>query len=533
MSLINTNFKKSLLFGILPLILIVLNLLDPQTAGKIAIYSLFCAWFFLNLISYLSYQIAQNHKFSPQIKIAKNIFKILFFVLVVSILFFISFEVALRVIFGVHQDSYNVMSAIFGTDLAETSEFIGQYARYLIIFSILFILGCAFYIFVFSKTQPHNKKAIVIVLGLVFVFIHINPTMRKINTFFYFYKSYSEFVSSSNELANLKDEISSNLQSLNSVKFTDEPNTFVLVIGESDTRYNWHLYGYGRDTTPQMDMIKDELLIFKNATAAAPNTIAAFINIMTNANKNNPDAYKTSPDILLLAKLGGYKTYFISNHSTDNRSIINVFASNADELILTNIGHSRGEGSFDDAVIEPYEKALKDNAKKKFIIVHLLGSHPAYHFRYPKEFSKYTYEFSDEVATKLSNEGRAKYAIAFRNLYDNSILYSDFIRTKLLVRLMENKNGRKSWLYFSDHGQDVSHNSNFSGNNYKSKEQWYVPMVFWINDYKRLNFQNELDENLSIKFDTRQIDLANINHTILGLLNISGDYYDEKLDIFK
>ncbi|MBR7514039.1 sulfatase-like hydrolase/transferase, partial [Mycobacterium tuberculosis] len=44
----------------------------------------------------------------------------------------------------------------------------------------------------------------------------------------------------------------------------DKPSTLVLVIGESTNRQRMSLYGYGRETTPELDKLKDQLAVFDN-----------------------------------------------------------------------------------------------------------------------------------------------------------------------------------------------------------------------------------------------------------------------------
>lgn len=431
----------------------------------------------------------------------------------------------MRNIFGVASDAFNVLDTVFSTDESESREFIGQYLNYILIFGGFFILSTVFYSFLFfvGKIISKFSRVKLIVFALLFVALHLNSTMRETNPYYYFYNTYNTFLKDKKTLTDLQQQIAQNIKS-SKLSYGDmnSSNTLVLVIGESETSENLHLYRYERQTTPNLDKIKDEILIFSDVKAAAPATIEAFKYIFTSANFNDKEAYKTTPSIIQIAKSAGYKTFFISNHSTDNRGIIAALTMSADEFVITNVGKSRGEGSYDESVLEPYKKALNDSAKRKFIIVHILGSHPAYDFRYPKEFNKFTYEFDDKVASKLKNAGRAKYAVVFRNLYDNSVLYNDFIKSEILKELRNSNNENKSFLYFSDHGQDVSHNDNFSGHNYKAKQQWKVPLIFWAEGIK-------FSKNRSQK----PVNLEYVNNTIIGLLGIQSDFYDEKNDIFR
>lgn len=206
------------------------------------------------------------------------------------------------------------------------------------------------------------------------------------------------------------------------------------------------------------------------------------------------------------------------------RGMYSVFTSHADKIVLTNMGTSRGESSFDKELFAPYCKALDDKAGKKLIIVHILGAHPAYNYRYPEEYNKFNISTDDAVTKELASKGRSKIAIVFRNQYDNAILYQDFILSTLLEKLQEKKLPYSAWLYISDHGQDVSRNTDFSGHNYLAKEMWEVPMLFWSSkDF----LKHDLIPSLSTPYQADVID-----HTILGLLDISGIYYNPSQDIF-
>ena len=53
----------------------------------------------------------------------------------------------------------------------------------------------------------------------------------------------------------------------------DQPKTLVLVIGESTNRQRMSLYGYQRNTTPELDKLKDQLAVFDNVVTPRPYTI--------------------------------------------------------------------------------------------------------------------------------------------------------------------------------------------------------------------------------------------------------------------
>ncbi len=336
--------------------------------------------------------------------------------IVVSLLLFanLSFQGVLRDIFGVAQDEMMIMKAIFGTDAQESYEFWLQYKPYLI--KHLALLVFSFAIFYFLVLQTSLKSQNIAISNLVFIgwvlfftIGHLEKSIRRGSPFVYFSHFYAEWRAELEEINTLNTLLAKNIKNtmLDDTKYIGEmkKNTLVWVIGESSTKHNWSLYGYERNTTPLMDSIRDELLVFQNIKAAAPITVPAFERMLTPASITHPALWKSQPNIIQIAKKAGYHTYWISNHTTDaHNGITYIFSHQADEVYMTNQGKARGEGSYDASVLPAYKRALSDPDEKKLILVHLLGSHPAYNFRYPKAYAKFSSVFDDPTAKSLSKK---------------------------------------------------------------------------------------------------------------------------------
>jgi len=442
----------------------------------------------------------------------------------------ISFHAGLRDIFGIAQDDIMIIKTLFGTDMQESWEFVVQYRYYILKYiSILLATFGLFYISVLrcADRQRHHISNRVLVAWILFALVaHLDKSMRISSPVIYFPHFYSKWQSDLTELKRLDIIMQEGVSSsrLSSMRYTAEMdrNTVVWVIGESSTKANWSLYGYGRDTTPKIESVRDELLVFDGVYAAAATTVPAFERMLTPATLADSELWREEPSLILMAKQAGYRIYWISNHTTDAYGILSIFANQADEIAMTNRGKARGEGSFDSSVLSPYTKALADPYDKKLIIVHLLGSHPAYSYRYPKKYSLYSGTFDDTVATTLLEDGRDSWAVAFRNFYDNSVQYGDEIRYRLLEILQSSKeSNNSSWLYHPDHGEDVCHHTNFSGHNKRVKEQWEIPMLFW---------SSRPLPQADITTSPYRLDV--IHNTMLGLLRVDGAYYHPKDDIF-
>jgi heptose-I-phosphate ethanolaminephosphotransferase len=192
-------------------------------------------------------------------------------------------------------------------------------------------------------------------------------------------------------------------------------------------------------------------------------------------------------------------------------------------MVLVNRGGARGEGSFDEALLPAFEEALKDPSPRKLILLHLLGAHPAYYYRYPKAFARFN-KADDAVTRQMKASGRAFWAIAMRNYYDNALLYTDFV-LKRSLELCRASGQRVAWLFVPDHGQDVAHYTNFSGHNGRARSQYEIPMIFW----RSRSFPELKVSPPSIGCRPYQTDT--LDHTLLGLMGIAGYYYDPRRDI--
>lgn len=447
--------------------------------------------------------------------------------------FYIIFLASIRTIFGLEQDSTIVMQAIFNTDIEEAKGFSIQYGRYFIIQT--FFVGGGLYLYSYFfinkkiKILEKNSKNIIyaIVVTVLCVVLYLQPSSRKASPFFYFYYGYTKMLKEENFMKDIVKILHNNFSGNSTLQSQIDKKTVILILGESDTRNNWSLYGYKRKTNPNLEKLQEQLgkklVIFKNIISADSATVGSFQKMLTSATISEPDLWQKTPSIMLIAKELGYKVTWISNQGFKNRGFVSAMASVSNDIVFTNKGVERGESSFDEELIGPYKNALNDPANKKLIIVHMIGSHPAYNYRYPKEYAYFDNLVSDEVASELSDKGRDIWAIVFRNLYDNTILYHDFILSNLLSLAVEKKDETLSWLYLADHGQDVVHNSNFSGHNHKAKEQWEIPMLFYSEGMS-------LEKNKSLANVKYQTDV--IDHTILGLMGIEGEYYNRQYDIF-
>lgn len=188
----------------------------------------------------------------------------------------------------------------------------------------------------------------------------------------------------------------------------DAPRTLVLVIGESTQRGRMSLYGYPRETTPELDALHKTdpgLTVFNNVVTSRPYTIEILQQALTFADEKNPDWYLTKPSLMNMMKQAGYKTFWITNQQTmtARNTMLTVFSKQTDKQFYMNQQRTQSAREYDSNVLEPFKAVLADPAPKKFIIVHLLGTHIKYKFRYPENQGKFDGK-TDHVPPGLSSE---------------------------------------------------------------------------------------------------------------------------------
>lgn len=256
-----------------------------------------------------------------------------------------------------------------------------------------------------------------------------------------------------------------------------KPSTLVLVIGESTNQQRMSLYGYKRQTTPLLDALNDELVAFNNVITARPYTIEALREVLTFAGEGNEDNPFSDATIMNLMKQAGYKTYWITNQQTMTKrnTLLTMFSQQADEQVYLNNNREQNARQYDSSVFTPFEDALNDDEPRKFIVVHLLGTHMKYKYRYPEEYEIFTDRA--DTPSYLTDDQLEVY-----NSYDNAILFNDFVVANLIQRFSaSDPNG--FLLYLSDHGEAVfdPEKPDFIGRAEAapSSDMYTVPFILW------------------------------------------------------
>jgi len=410
--------------------------------------------------------------------------------------------------------SQSVLFIIFESNFSEGSEYLESYFSWWIIFGFLIYSLLAFFLWKKIKpvnTTPGMRVILVVTLSFIISWPAFNSLVlhhSSINKALHSQMNHMEpaapwhlvfgFIKYKEQLHKIEQNLiaNKNLPPLDGFinNNSDTSNTMVLVIGESTNRQRMGLYGYSRNTTPKLEAMKDDLLIFDNVYAPRPYTIETLEQVLTFADEKNPDLYLTKPTLMNIMKQAGYKTYWITNQQTQTKrnTMLTTFSKQADKQIYLNNDKNQNSAQYDGVVLKPFKRILdKKEVKNKFIVVHLLGTHRKYSYRYPEDMAYF--KGSENVPTWLNESQTKEY-----NAYDNAVRYNDYVLSSL-IKILKGSSDNSLLVHFSDHGEEVYDNPQhlFAGRNEAAPTapMYTIPFIIWQSDSWKKKTQIEQNKN--------------------------------------
>jgi heptose-I-phosphate ethanolaminephosphotransferase len=310
-----------------------------------------------------------------------------------------------------------------------------------------------------------------------------------------------------------------------SILNNNENQTFVLILGESTGRNHMSFYDYYRNTNPKLNSIKNQLYVFNNVVSPHSHTYPTLQKVLTFANFEDMSLFYSQGSMIELFKKAGFKTFWLSNQFFEGEfeNETTALATISDKYEFVN--KSKTKNSYDMALLKPLKNALEDKANKKFIIVHLLGTHGNYIDRYPATKNHFTLDTKKDIRVAgkafLKNSEWGKDRI---NEYDNAVRYNDEVVFEM-IQLVKKHTSYSYLMYLSDHGEEVydcmPYMSHHEAN--ATPFMFEIPFFIWLSDdYKKVNSEkvNNFSKYLSRKYQT-----DDLIHSILDLSNIQVKNY--------
>jgi len=286
--------------------------------------------------------------------------------------------------------------------------------------------------------------------------------------------------------------------------------TIVFVIGESSRPQNWSLYGYNKETTPNLGK-QAGIFKFNQICTTAPYTSYAVPSMLSLEPISDWDAIASTKSLVGIYRAAGYMTYWLSVQEVDSfGGIIPQIAAEAQY-------RQYFERSYDGAMISEYEKILnKSGTEKKAIFIHVKGSHFEYSRRYPENFDKFK-PSTDSFKDKITAE------------YDNSILYTDWLLSTIIEQLKSSK--KPSVLFYSsDHGENMMDDSRgLLGHGIGNKYDLPVSAFIWASD--NVSSPQALKLLKLKERESQKISISSLPHTLLNITGVFTNKYKSSDDL--
>jgi lipid A ethanolaminephosphotransferase len=297
---------------------------------------------------------------------------------------------------------------------------------------------------------------------------------------------------------------------------------FVLVIGEAARAQNFSLYGYGRETNPELK--QDGVVTYPGAHACATYTTASLRCMLSHKGVNGLSGndeplptylYRHGIEVVWRTNNFGEPPLKVSRYDTADQ----IRKSCKQDCV--NLG-------YDEVLLHGLDEILRNGKpdSKTLIVLHQGGSHgPQYAKKYPPEFERFKPTCQSVELQKCSSS-------ELINAYDNTIVYTDQVLHRVIGLLKSVKDRPSAMLYMSDHGESLG-----EGGLYlhgvpmvlAPEVQSTVPLLVWTSDEfakrggstkRPSSFGNRLSHDV-------------IFHSVMGAMGLRSAIYVAEDDLFQ
>ena len=301
-----------------------------------------------------------------------------------------------------------------------------------------------------------------------------------------------------------------------------EREIYLLVIGESARYGNFSINGYARETSPRLAQ-KQGLLSYNDVYSVSNVTEYLLPLLLSRATPLDPQRAYREKSVVDAFQECGFHTAWIANQSIVYPYIKHI-AEVVDDSYFT-LSDFDSENNHDAVLLQYVDSTLNKDQQKTLIIIHTLGSHFRYNFRYPKEFEKFKPALGNIKDYSFISESNKEILI---NSYDNTIFYTDFILSEI-IRKVEEKQAISAVLYISDHAENLYDDrlaKVMHGSKNPPVKEIHVPFFIWTSSlYQSIHSRQQMALERSVD---KKISSSNIFHTLLDIANIS--YPEEALE---
>ncbi len=261
---------------------------------------------------------------------------------------------------------------------------------------------------------------------------------------------------------------------------TSMPITIVYIIGESVNINHMSLFGYERETTPNLQKLAESDNFYHTLGVSGAVCTKASLRFMANViyepdNVKLNDSGETS--LFKLAKENGFKTFYLAS---DPKNMVNSICNKSAKYIDV-LKTRESNMKLANELKDDYIQTLLDEqefSSRNFIVLHQRCIHTPYSKNFPKNYTD-TRHFKSGGSSKIDE-------------YDNAMRYNDTLITRIFKRFNKQTEGRFYIIFASDHSELLGEGGMF-GHSIIEPEVAEVPFLFQSNDHQFMDEVRAMD----------------------------------------
>ena len=290
---------------------------------------------------------------------------------------------------------------------------------------------------------------------------------------------------------------------------------FLLVIGESHSRRRSSLYGFEKETMPLLKklFLEKQLFRFDNAVTPHVMTHLALPYLLTFAPLQSKD-FSRFPSVPDVFRKAGFKVFYLYNQTPDTEKALPFLAAAKRSDVF--VSCSASGQKFDEKAVDRVQNVLNDPAKKKLIILQLLGNHWEYAKTFPPEKAFFKVPLQSAQKEKIIND------------YDNSLRCLDQNLFRLIT-LLAREDKKSVLLYLPDHGEALYEREEFAGHTdlFPTASTAENPFLIWLSEKARTA---SLTEQLEAARN-RPFYSADLPHLLVDLAEIQTNVFQKERSV--
>lgn len=253
------------------------------------------------------------------------------------------------------------------------------------------------------------------------------------------------------------------------VQIRAQPRNVVLLLGESTSYRHMGLFGYTRDTTPDLQrFVGAPDFIGIRALSSAVSTRASltrFFNLL-----HEPDNARAvgaaAHSLYRLARQHGFATTYVTTQENPG-GLSYAFAPSDIALWRDPRDMQALPGQHDERLLQTLRGLALDYARPNFITLHMRSAHSPYVDNYPPQQARFPDRGVDSHARQV-------------NSYDNAILYTQRVIADVVRHLqgLQDRAAPFYVFYIPDHGEVLGEGGRY-GHNTLHFEDAMVPFLFF------------------------------------------------------